>query len=236
MYLLSLVIVVALLMAAERCWPARGDTPDRWRNLQAYAAYLTAQLLLLPLVTLAAAAEGYSLIDLGAWPFGPALLTFVIVQDFGEFAFHRAQHRFPWLWRMHALHHSDPHMNVTTTVRHFWGDQLLKAVTIWPLAVLLVKPTPAIVAAYAAIMLIHFFIHSNLRVDLGRWSWVVNGPAYHRRHHSVEAKHYNCNFASILPIFDVLFGSYRRPDGFPKTGLDRRPAGPVDIALWPWRT
>lgn len=235
MYLLALLAVVLLLMAAERWWPARAEPPDRWRNVQAWAIYLGAQLVLLPAVTLVAAAQDVSLIDLSGWPIVWAVLGYTLVQDLGEYAFHRAQHAVPLLWRMHSLHHSDPNMNATTTVRHFWGDQLIKAITIWPAAVLVLKPTPAIVAAYAVISLVHFFFHSNLRVGFGRWSWLLNSPAYHRRHHSSEPAHHNCNFASIFPLFDLICGSYRRPDGYPQTGLDRRPAGLADLTLWPWR-
>ena len=42
-----------------------------------------------------------------------------------------ASHRIPALWAMHSLHHSDPEMTALTTNRHFWGDQLIKALTIW---------------------------------------------------------------------------------------------------------
>lgn len=235
MSFLWLLLVVTLLMAAERLWPARSEAPERWRNLQAWGLYLAAQLALLPAVTLATAAQGLSLVDLGNWPILWAVLAYTLLQDFGEFTFHRAQHAIPWLWRMHSLHHSDPNMNVTTTVRHFWGDQLMKAVTIWPAAVLILKPTPAIVAAYSVISLFHFFCHSNLRVGFGRWSWLLNSPAYHRRHHSREPAHYDCNFAALFPVFDLVTGSYRRPDGYPATGLERRPAGIADLTFWPWR-
>jgi len=43
----------------------------------------------------------------------------------------------------------------------------------------------------------------------------------HRIHHSVDAKHYNWNFADALQIFDIVFGTYHRPgrEEFPATGL-----------------
>jgi hypothetical protein len=47
------------------------------------------------------------------------------------------------------------------------------------------------------------------------------GNQVHRIHHSVDAEHYNRNFADVLAIFDVAFGTYYRPETeeFPATGL-----------------
>jgi sterol desaturase/sphingolipid hydroxylase (fatty acid hydroxylase superfamily) len=227
------VAVILSLLAAERLWPARSEPTDRWRNLQAYGLILAVELTLLPAVTLTASVDHLTVIDLAGWPTLLGILAFTVAMDGAEFAFHRVQHAVPLLWRMHALHHSDPNMNVTTTLRHFWGDPLIKSVTIWPAVALLLKPTPMVVAAYMGISLFNYFLHSNLRINLGRWSWVVNSPAYHRRHHSVEAAHHGCNFAAIFPLFDVLCGTYRRPDGFPETGMDARPHGLVETAIWP---
>ena len=62
---------------------------------------------------------------------------------------------------------------------------------------------------------------------------MLNAPAYHRRHHSAEPAHYDSNFAALFPIFDVLAGSYHRPDGYPATGIPDRPASAREVLLWP---
>ena len=234
--LVSLVIVpsaILLIVMLERRWAASPVPAERLRNFGAYGLYLLAQFLLLPMVDARFLVP--SLVDLGQWPFLWGALAFILLMDFAEFAFHRMQHMIPFMWRMHALHHSDPNMNASTAVRHFWGDQLLKAVSVWPLCWLILKPTPMIILAYLVVSFYHFFVHANLRVDFGRYSWLINGPAYHRRHHSIEPRHFNCNYAALFPIFDVLFGSYRRPDGYPSTGQPVQPRGLSDIALWPLR-
>jgi sterol desaturase/sphingolipid hydroxylase (fatty acid hydroxylase superfamily) len=96
-----------------------------------------------------------------------------------------------------------------------------------------IAPTPAMVGGYALVSLWNFFAHARLRVDLGRWSWLINTPAYHRRHHSRLPEHYDSNFAALFPVFDLLFGSYRRPDGWPPTGLDHAPRNARDLLNWP---
>lgn len=232
---LALLLVLILRMFEQR-WPA-STAESEWRdNLLAYLLFAGAQICLLPLVSLNPVAARLALVDLATWPLIPAALAFLVLMDLAEFGFHRAQHAIPFLWRMHSLHHSDPNMNATTTVRHFWADPLIKAMTIWPAVALVLKPTPAVLIVYGAISLYHYFIHSNLPVSFGRWSWLLNHPAYHRRHHSSAPEHFGSNYASLFPIFDVISGSYRRPEGFPETGLERQPRSIADLALWPLRS
>lgn len=202
------------------------------RNLAAWALSLAVGFAVLPLVQ---GWHGPVLLDAGALPFWLGLIVFVALRDAGEFAYHVAQHKVPLLWRMHALHHSDPDMCALTANRHFWGDQLVKQVTVWAVPAMIVTPTPAILAAYGLIGTWHYFVHANLRVDFGRWSWLVNSPAYHRRHHSSLPEHYDTNFAALFPVFDVLIGTYRRPDGWPPSGLASAPTSLADVALWPVR-
>ena len=127
--------------------------------------------------------------------------------DAGEYLFHRAQHRIPFLWTMHSLHHSDPAVNVSTAPRHFWGEVLLKAVTIYALIGLLFKANAVVVAAYTGFGLYNYVLHMNLRIGFGRWQPWLNSPQFHRLHHSALPEHHNCNFNQFFPVFDVLCGT-----------------------------
>lgn len=171
-------------------------------------------------------------LDVSVWPPALGLATYVVVLDLAEYLFHRAQHALPWLWRLHALHHSDPSVNALTTGRHVWGDNLIKALTVWPLVALALHPSPTMIALEAAIGLYHFVVHANLPINLGPPSWLINAPAYHRLHHSRrDAK---AIFAALLPIWDVPTGDYRRPATAVETGLPTAPHGILDV-LWPPR-
>jgi sterol desaturase/sphingolipid hydroxylase (fatty acid hydroxylase superfamily) len=223
-------LVTLALRAAE--W-ARGQRGTDWRrNLQAWALNLALALTVLPLFPLWAEG-GPSLIDGRKVPFWIGFPVLLLVRDLGEYLYHRAQHRFSFLWAMHSLHHSDPDMMVLTTQRHFWGDQFVKQWTIWPASLLVISPTPALIAAYGLASLWNLFVHSGLPISFGRLSWLLNSPAYHRRHHSNEPAHFDSNFAAIFPIYDVIFGGYHIPDGHPATGLDRQPEHVAELIWWP---
>ncbi len=124
-------------------------------------------------------------------------------------------------------------------MRHFWLDPLLKSVTVWLAVGLLFKAPAPIGLIYGLLTFYNFVIHSNTRLDLGRWSLLLNAPGYHRLHHSASPEHFDVNFAALLPIFDVLSGTYRpaRPGERPATGLDtgERPTTAAEVALWPVR-
>jgi sterol desaturase/sphingolipid hydroxylase (fatty acid hydroxylase superfamily) len=227
-FMIAVAGLTAILAVIEH---ARGVRDTDWQiNLSAWALQFVAAGLFFGMIPLW---QGVSLIDGAALPFWFAFPLYLVIQDLGEYVYHRAQHRIPALWAMHALHHSDPNMSALTTQRHFWGDQLLKRMTIWSAAAMIISPTTELHGAYLLVGLWHLVVHSALPIDLGRWSWVINTPTYHRRHHSSLPEHYDSNFASLFPIFDVIAGSYHRGVGSPPTGLDRRPRTFVEVAAWP---
>ena len=67
--------------------------------------------------------------------------------------------------------------------------------------------------------------HVNARVSFG-WlgERLLVSPRFHRAHHAIgvghEGQYQGCNFAVLFPLWDVLFRTYRRPDGWPPCGLD----------------
>lgn len=235
MFLLAVTLAVVGLLTLAELRFGHHLTAERLTNLGVALLGALTTLTLLPLVSIYVR---HSLVDGRALPYALDLALFVLTVDLGEYAFHRAQHAIPWLWALHALHHSDADMNATTTERHFWGEKFIKSVSIWPAAALIVSPSPAVGFTYALLSLWNYVGHSRLPLSFGRFSWLLNSPAYHRRHHSSLPEHYNSNFAALLPIWDVLLGSYHVPcSNMPPTGLSGPPPGPLQIIAWPlWRS
>ncbi len=241
-----LVAMVLVRHSAERLWPAHLKR-ERLHgvSLAIWAALLLGQALAIPmlggLTTLALNRAGGGLVrlptrGLGWWA---GLAVYFLVMDFGEYLFHRAQHAIPALWSMHSLHHSDRAFDSTTAARHFWLEPAIKMATIWLAVGLLFKAPASVVALYVAVSFYHYVVHSNTRLDFGRWTWVLNGPAYHRLHHSEAEAHFDVNFASLFPIFDVLSGAYRPPQRGERvqTGLDtgEEPRTVGEALVWPVR-
>jgi len=241
---LPMLLLVLLAMALERLRPV---DPPRLAAARLNLPYLfvfgaggTLTQLVLGTATVSAInALGGGLIRLPSSGILllPAFLAYLFTLDLLEYLFHRAQHRLPWLWAMHALHHSDPAMNASTVDRHFWLEPAIKTVTIYLLAGLLFQTPGIILGMYSLLSFYHIVPHMNLRLGFGKGWWLLNSPQFHRIHHSALPQHYNCNFASLFPIYDRLFGTQYvpQPDEYPPTGLATQPENLWQAVTWPWR-
>lgn len=241
---LPMLALVLLAMLAERRKPVERPALAAARlNLPYLLVYgssgpLTSMALgSLTVAAVNMAGGGWISLRADGWRLLPSFLAYLLVLDLLEYLFHRAQHRFAWLWAMHSLHHSDPAMNASTVVRHFWLEPALKALTIYLLAGLLFATPGVILGMYAVLGFYHIVPHMNLRLGFGRGWWLLNSPQFHRIHHSALPQHYNCNFASLFPAFDLLFRTHHvpQPGEFPPTGLDQAPTTLWQALSWPFR-
>ena len=232
---------VALGRLAERK-PAAGSFRLNVQHLFVHdLAFLGARPLIAGAGAMAANAAGGGFITLPAsgWGLAVSVLAYAVVADLVAYWIHRAEHRFPALWAFHSLHHSDVEINVTTTTRHHWLEQVVQTLVISVIVGTIFKVTPAIIGAHALLMLYNFFSHCDIRIGFGRWCAVLNCPQYHRLHHSSLPEHRDCNYAAVFTFFDVLFGTYRAPQAgvYPPTGIDgaERPHNLAQALVWPWR-
>jgi sterol desaturase/sphingolipid hydroxylase (fatty acid hydroxylase superfamily) len=162
---------------------------------------------------------------LRTWPFATFLL-YVVVLDFGEYWRHRLQHLVPWWWALHSLHHDQRQMTLWSDDRNHLLDDILTLAWGGTLALLIgVEPEefPLVVIMFR---FIESLSHTNVRLGFGRLGGVLLvGPQYHRVHHSIAhaeapfSRSRGCNFAVILPLWDVIFGTWRRSSDFPATGV-----------------
>lgn len=140
----------------------------------------------------------------------PLALQFVLVilaVDFTNYWVHRAFHAVPWLWRFHAVHHSAREMDWLAGSRQHLGDVLITRAAGFTAVFVLGF---ADIAIYGYILLISFhavFIHANVRVDFGRLGWLLTSPRFHHWHHADDPDAIDKNFAVLLPLWDVLFGT-----------------------------
>ncbi len=174
----------------------------------------------------------------GWWRFGSSLFIVVVVNDLYTYWSHRLSHRVPALWAMHSFHHSAEALTLVTGARHHWLEGFV-TIAFFPLMAVLFKMPPDIASTAVAIgFLPNGCAHLNVRLHLGRFSTWINGPQWHRIHHSTQPEHFNKNFAAILPLWDLVFGTAWIParDEFPDTGLTpRERPNLVEGVIWPFR-
>jgi sterol desaturase/sphingolipid hydroxylase (fatty acid hydroxylase superfamily) len=153
---------------------------------------------------------------LGFWP---GLLLQLLLLDMWTYALHRAYHRVPTMWRLHGPHHFDQHLDVTSALRFHLGEIMLSSLLrLIPVLALGIAPETNLL--FGTILTIaSMFQHSNLRL-LARLeralSTIIVTPSIHWVHHHAVQRDTDSNYASILSVWDRVFGSasptQRTPD------------------------
>ena len=122
------------------------------------------------------------------------------------------EHRSPWLYRFHQVHHADLELDVSTAARFHVGEFL--ASVPWRAAqVAVIGASPRAVAVWQRLTMISvLFHHSNVRLPLAlerRLAAVVVTPRLHGIHHSIVQEEQDSNWSSGLTLWDRLHGTLR---------------------------
>ncbi len=220
--MLTGLVVLAVLFAVEGAMPfyedRRGRVRHGLRNLALALASGAVGAALAPLLLLAtelAAGHRWGLSHwLGLDPLSTVVVTLVLF-DLWMYAWHRANHEIPFLWRFHRVHHTDPEMDSTTALRFHPIEILLSSLANLPVLVLLGMSFEAFVLYKALMVAVILFHHSNVAVsdgiDQGLRRAIVP-PSMHRVHHSVIEGERNTNYGTIFSFWDRLFGTFRLTD------------------------
>ncbi len=134
------------------------------------------------------------------------IIAFLIL-DYGNYVWHILNHRIPFLWRFHLVHHTDLDMNVTTAFRFHFGEMICSvffrgAVTV------LSGASPMLVLVYEIIFeAATLFHHSNWKLPLA-FERILNKlivtPRMHGIHHSVVKQETDSNYSVIFSFWDRL--------------------------------
>ena len=218
--------LVAIFEVCERLWPARSI--DRWRDLRldvlSFAFALTVNRVCTYLLRAwVGDANPHFLAGPIAFLQGLSsavkIVIAVFVVDFMIYWIHRAQHRYGVLWRTHAWHHSIEQMywfaGFRTSFLHSFIYNIPQVVI--PVTLFHLSPAEAGIG-YSLGLLIQFWEHTNLNVNVGPFAWLIITPAYHRIHHSATV-HRGKNLGTTFSLWDRFFGTYvdpaSVPDSFP---------------------
>ncbi len=133
-----------------------------------------------------------------------------LLADFLDYWLHRLFHTGAW-WPFHAVHHSSEHLDWLSAVRvHPVNEAVNKTAPAVPLLFLGFDPT--VTAGVAGFLTFYaIFLHADVDWDFGPLRSVIATPVFHRWHHSKDPAAIDKNFAGLLPLWDILFGTYYMP-------------------------
>jgi len=155
-------------------------------------------------------------------------IVLLIAIDFFMYVWHYANHRIPFLWMFHKVHHSDKCVNVSTAFRFHAGELVFTLLFKLMLANVAGIPGNVLVVSQIFTMLFVMFHHANVRFRGERFlSRLIVVPFLHRVHHSVEHRLHDKNFGSVLIIWDRIFDTLE-PAGSGNYGLK----GVKEMEFW----
>ncbi len=209
---ISLVIMgmYILLMAWEALFPGRQLPQVKFWKLRGIAVfvfyfYLSSYLPLLWAEYL----PGVQLFDLAAWGNLGGALAGILLYEFGMYVWHRTMHNSKWLWKVfHQMHHSAERLD-TYGAFYFSPFDMVGWTALGTVCFSIITGlTPqAITITLLVTNFLGIFQHANIKTPV--WlGYIIQRPESHTVHHARGIHAYNY---SDLPLFDIIFGTFRNP-------------------------
>lgn len=156
--------------------------------------------------------SNFQILDLASLNSYVSAFIALLIFEFLVYVWHRAMHQTKWLWRtFHQMHHSAERVDVLGAFYFspldMIGFTLLGSLSL--VVIIGVTPQAATYFLYASIFLA-VFQHTNIKTP--QWlGYILQRPESHSLHHGTGVHRHNY---SDLPIFDILFGTFKNPKYF----------------------
>lgn len=189
----------------------------RWvhNSLLAITGLPLARLFLLPVTIYAAylfQQNNIGLFNITEWPLWLEWVLGILILDYAIYIWHRLNHRVPFLWRFHNVHHADVEMDISTAFRFHFGELLL-SIPFRLIVIAISGVSPMMLLVYEVIFeSATLFHHSNIK--LPRWLEggllkVIVTPRMHGIHHSIVKNETDSNYSTVFNWWDRLHGTKR---------------------------
>lgn len=165
----------------------------------------------------------------------------VLFADLCGYWVHRALH---WgaLWRFHAVHHSSRALDWLAGARNHPVAEAMSTVAVGG-ALLLAGFDPRVLVVTAPLGLYAILLHANVPWGTSFLRYVFVTPLFHRWHHAhpellPERLRLGVNFAGLLPVWDLIFGTFHCPLEQPTAFGADTPVPPRFLSqlVFPFRT
>jgi sterol desaturase/sphingolipid hydroxylase (fatty acid hydroxylase superfamily) len=122
------------------------------------------------------------------------------------------------------MHHSQRQMTFWTDDRNHLLDDIITSGAVALAALAIGVPSGQFFLLIIAGRMIESLSHANARVSFG-WlgERLLVSPRFHRAHHAIgvghEGVHRGCNFATLFPLWDIVFGTANFKSAWEPTGI-----------------
>lgn len=206
------IFILELLIPFHEIWNKydRQGWNDFIYNITFPAAQIIATSLALWIVGQQATGTKGNLFDLDLH-FILQLGILVLIVDLIWYICHRAFHTIPFLWKLHALHHSSDQLHVLNNARVHPLEVFVFFLPIMLVVLFIDVPIGLLNWYFAFQLTVGLLTHSNVAVKSGWLSLIINTPELHHWHHSKIRKEHDNNYSSVSIFWDHIFGTYFNP-------------------------
>lgn len=167
-----------------------------------------------------------------AWtPGAPGLILFaaigLVLFDTGHFLSHYVQHKVPFFWEFHKIHHAAEVLTPVTAFRAHPMESVMDSLFQAPLQALglavfyyLYGGRQFVVSFVGmnGILLVYYLVgnlrHTHLWISFGsKLEHILCSPAQHQIHHSRAPQHVDTNFSQYFAFLDWIAGTLYVPQG-----------------------
>jgi len=165
-------------------------------------------------------------------PFWIQVLISLTIIDLFLYLVHWQSHRYEWLWKLHAIHHSSERLYFLNGEKRHVLHQVLEGSPGILLCLAIGTPQPVVVAALALLAINMMMQHTNLDYKAGFLKKFFCVAELHRWHHRADYADAQVNYGAWLTLWDYLFGTnYDDPkiyetEGIGEIGIKEEPDFP----------
>lgn len=158
-----------------------------------------------------AAENHYGLLNVFSVPSWLAVIATLLFLDFAIYCQHILSHKWPLLWRLHRVHHTDLEFDATTAVR-FHPLEIIISMLYKVLCIYLIGGEPSAVIAFEIILNgAATFNHSNINIPSAldkKLRRLIVTPDMHRIHHSTIKTETDSNYGFSISCWDRFCKTY----------------------------
>lgn len=214
------VIILAggSMLLGERMAPLRRSVESKLRRVFRNLTVGGVSLLLTPLLQATFLSpiaswitrDHIGLLQTVHWPRWIESLIAIVLLDYTLWWWHWANHRIPFFWRFHLVHHADRDLDTSTALRFHFGELSLSIPVRVAQMVLIGVDLHTLWLWQTILFGSILFHHANFRLPLRverLLVLVIVTPRMHGIHHSDRMNETNSNWSSLLSWWDYLHGT-----------------------------
>lgn len=207
---MTTLLLIPGFIVLDLFYRARRFKTTKWWRLRAAVVTVLTFLLATEVAMFWAKVFGENtLFDLSGLGVIAGALVGILVYEFVHYWYHRAVHRYDFLWRnIHQMHHSAESLDAFGAYYLHPLDTVM--FTTWSSLVLFpllgIAPMAGVLCAFF-LTFNAMFQHANIRTP--HWlGYIIQRPESHGVHHARRVHQHNF---SDLPIWDMAFGTFVNP-------------------------